>query len=125
MNTRTYLSIAGTIGTVVGLGYLLVPEVIGGLIWRISSATEFLFARFIGAYVLLWGLFSLALRNSTDSASLRGFLQVSVIGHVVTVLLFLMGLNAGTANAMGWGNVILSVLLGAGALYCMKALRAR
>lgn len=117
MNTRTYFSVAGAIGIIFGLGYLLVPVQAGGLIFKFDSPTAILFGRFIGAYLLMWGAIAFVLRNSSDKQSLRGVLQVTVLGHVITIVLFLIGINSGLASVYGWGNVILSAVLGVGAIY--------
>ncbi len=119
MNTRTYLSVAGAIGIIFGLGYLLVPVLAGGLVFKFDTPASILFGRFIGAYLLMWGAIGFVLRNSTDKQALRGVLQVTAIGHVITIALFLIGLTSGVSSVFGWGNVILSVVLGIGAIYCL------
>ncbi len=119
MNTRTYLTVAGTLGSVFGLGYLLVPVLAGGLIFKFDSPTALMFARFVGAYLLVWGLLGFPVRNSSDPQVLRGALLVSMLGHLITIALFPLAMNGGVASSYGWGNVILSAVLGFGALHHM------
>lgn len=71
-----------------GVAYMLVPTLAGGMIWKSSnpggwSQLETIFARFVGIFLLMWGVTGLVASRSSDPATVRGCLQVNVIGHIL------------------------------------------
>ncbi|MFO7696882.1 MAG: hypothetical protein R6X16_06955 [Anaerolineae bacterium] len=67
---------------------------------------------FVGL-ALLWWLF----RNTTDAATQRNFGLAAIIGNLIGVIVALIGVSSGMANALGWLNVVLYLVFGLGVGY--------
>jgi hypothetical protein len=123
MNTRSYLLYAGLVGVFFGVGYLLFPVLTGGMVWKFAGGTDVMLARMCGVFLIVWGGIAVLMRDTQDSISIRAVMSITVLGHILTAGLFLIAMNTGAATSMAWGNVLLSIVLGAGAAYCMPKAR--
>lgn len=124
MKIRSYLLYAGLVGVFFGLGYLLFPQLIGGMVWKFTGGTDVMLARLCGAFLIVWGGVAVAMRDTTDSISLKAILSLTILGHILVGGLFLFALTSGVVTSMAWGNVVLAIVLGAGAAYCLPRVRS-
>lgn len=117
MKLNTYLTIAGALGILFGVTFLLAPQITLPLYGMPADPHTVLLTRYFGATLAWVGLFSWLARNVRDGAALRAILQASVLGNLAGALISIWAALSGLQNAMGWSSVVIYVLLLLGALY--------
>lgn len=111
MPLRTLLLIAGVLGLVFGLGFLLVPRPMLSLYGVPTDPAVVLMARFFGAALVQVGLVLYLIRDVGDPRTQRGVVIGSFIGSVVALVVALTGQFWGLVNQFGWSTVAIYALL--------------
>ena len=119
MDTKMYLTIAGIIAILYGVGFLLIPEQLN-VLWGGLSEPHVIYAQraFAGA-ALAWGLILWFARDFRDWDAVRGVLIGTIVGLVVVTIASAWATIQGLQNTLSWSNPILGILLLLGALYCL------
>ena len=121
MDTKLYLAIVAVLSVVYGIMFVIFP----------SQAVAFYGAtepnpaaaynvQFFGSALLALGVINRYARSFRDWDAVRAVLIGGLVGEVLGLLLSCWGIKQGLLNAMGWSNVVVYVLLIAGALYCLR-----
>ena len=111
MRLSTLLLIAGLLGLVFGLGFLLVPRPMLTLYGVPTDPSVVLMARFFGAALVQLGLVLYLIREVGDLRTQRGVVIGSFIGSVAGLVVALTGQFWGLVNQFGWSTVAIYGLL--------------
>lgn len=111
MPLRTLLLMAGVLGLVFGLGFLLVPRAMLSLYAVHTDPSVVLMARFFGAALVQVGLVLYLIRDVGDPRTQRGVVIGSFIGSLAGLVVALTGQFWGLVNAFGWSTVAIYALL--------------
>lgn len=105
MRLRTLLLIAGLLGLVFGVGFLLAPRSLLPLYGVAPEPPVVLVSRFFGAALLQLGLVFYLIRDVGDPRTQRGVVLGSFIGSLAGLVVALTGQFWGLVNAFGWSTV--------------------
>lgn len=111
MPLRTLLLIAGILGLVFGLGFLLVPRAMLPLYGVPTDPSVVMMSRFFGAALVQIGLVLYLIRDVGDPRTQRGVVIGSFIGSVAGLVVALTGQFWGLVNQLGWSTVAIYALL--------------
>src|SRR4051812_24839343 len=111
MPLRTLLLMAGILGLVFGLGFLLVPRPMLSLYGVPTDPSVVLMARFFGAALVQVGLVLYLIRDVGDPRTQRGVVIGSFIGSLAGLVVALTGQFWGLVNQFGWSTVAIYALL--------------
>jgi len=117
MRLNNLLVVAAVIGAVFGVGFVVatgpVTAIYGITLDKAGTVVAQLFgALLIGLAVLNWFA-----RNVTDPEARQAVVFGNLVGDVLGFVVILLGQLAGIANALGWANVAIYLLLGLGFAY--------
>ena len=115
MDTKLYLTIAGIIAILYGLGFLLIPEQLNVLLGGLSEPHVIYAQRVFAGAALAWGLILWFARDFRDWDAVRGVLIGSIVGLVVLTIASAWATIQGLQNTLSWSNPILGILLLLGA----------
>lgn len=105
MRLRTLLLIAGVLGLVFGLGFLLAPRPLLSLYGVAADPTAVLMSRFFGAALVQLGLILYLIRDVPDLRTQRGVVLGSFLGSLAGLVVALTAQFWGLVNALGWSTV--------------------
>jgi hypothetical protein len=117
MKLHAYLGLAGAIGVVFGLEFLLIPELALSQYGVPTEAHHLMQARYFGSTLLAFGLLLWLGRRSVDPIARRAMLVAAIVGNGSGLLLSLWSRSAGLQNLLAWLSVGLYGALALGALY--------
>ena len=123
MDTKLYLTIAGIVAIVFGIGFVLIPATLLLLYGEAATPGAVLNIQFFGSLLIGVGVISWFAREARDSMALRAVLTGLLIGDVVGLGVNFWGTFSGVLNALAWSTTLLYVLLIAGAAYCLSNMR--
>jgi nitrate reductase gamma subunit len=116
MKLSAFLGLAGALGILFGLEFLLIPEMALAQYGVPSEAHNQMQARYFGSTLLAFGLVLWLARGAQDAATQRALLLASVIGNLVGLLLSLWSRFAGLQGLLAWLSVAIYGVLLLGAL---------
>jgi hypothetical protein len=120
MRPKTVFLAGSLLALVFGLSFLAAPGAVLPLYGVSPEAATVLLARFFGVALLHAGLVVYLLRDTRD-ATVQGALGLAgVVGSAAGVAVGLMGVLAGTVNALGWSTVAIYLLLLLGYATCLR-----
>src|SRR5687767_2436109 len=111
MRLSTLLLIAGLLGILFGLAFLLAPAATLAPYGASTDAAGILMTRFFGAALLQLGLVLYLVRNVAEPAAQRAIVTGSFLGSAAGLLVALMGQLSGLINSLGWTTVLIYGLL--------------
>lgn len=114
MKLRNLLIVNTVVAVLFGLGFIIIPVTV--LSWygiALNQAGLFV-ARLFGSSLLVFGLISWLVRNSSGSEALRAILLSFFLGDAIGFVLSLIYQLQGVANGFGWSTVVIYLLLGLG-----------
>jgi hypothetical protein len=101
MNSKLYLTIAGIIAILYGMGFVLIPEKMGDLYGVPYDPHSVLNIQFFGASLLGLGVIFWLARDFQEWAAVRGVLIGAVVADVVGGLVNTWGVTKGLFNSPG------------------------
>ena len=116
MKLGNFLVVKAVISLAFGIAFALVPAAVMSLYGVTLDLGGALMARFLGACLIGIGLICWLDRNAAPQV-LQGITLALCIGDTVGFIVALLGQLSGLANALGWVNVVIWLLLALGLGY--------
>jgi hypothetical protein len=116
MKLSNFLVVKAVISLVFGIVFALVPAAAMSLYGITLDPAGTMMTRFLGACLIGIGLICWLDRNA-DHKALQGITLALCIGDTVGFLVALVSQLSGLANALGWVNVVIWLLLALGLGY--------
>lgn len=116
MKLSAFLGLAGALGILFGLEFLLIPEMALAQYGVPTEAHNQMQARYFGSTLLAFGLLLWLARGTLDTTARRALLVASVIGNAIGLLLSLWSRFAGLQGLLAWLSVAIYGALTLGAL---------
>ena len=114
MSFKALLTVAGVVGVLFGLGFLLVPSPILAQYGVQTDPTGMFVAQLFGAALLELGLVFFLARRVEDASTMRGIALGACIGELAGLWIALRIQLTGLTNALGWSTVAIYGLLAVG-----------
>jgi hypothetical protein len=111
------LVIAAVIGAVFGVGFVVASGTLLGIYGITLDKAGTLVAQLFGALLIGLATLNWLARNVTDPEARQAVVLGNLVGDVVGFVVILIGQLAGVANALGWSNVAIYLLLALGFAY--------
>ena len=121
MKVATFLAVAGGIGVLFGLEFLLVPAFALGQYGVPTEPHNLMQARYFGATLLAFSLILLLARHTRDDAALRAILQGSVVGNALGAGISVWAVTTGLQNAMAWVSVTTYLVICLASVYYLSS----
>ncbi|HRH90225.1 MAG TPA: hypothetical protein PLO41_25545 [Rubrivivax sp.] len=116
MKLSAFLGLAGALGVLFGLEFLLIPEMALAQYGVPTAAPNLMQARYFGSTLLAFGLLLWLARGTLDTTARRALLVASLVGNTIGLVLSLQARFAGLQGALAWLSVGLYGALAFGAL---------
>lgn len=116
MKLSAFLGLAGALGVLFGLEFLLIPEMALAQYGVPTAAPNLMQARYFGSTLLAFGLLLWLARGTLDTTARRALLVASLVGNTIGLVLSLQARFAGLQGALAWLSVGLYGALACGAL---------
>lgn len=117
MKLSAFLGLAGALGVLFGLEFLLAPEMALAQYGVPTEAHNQMQARYFGSTLLAFGLLLWLARGTQDTTVQRALLLASAVGNLVGLLLSLWSRFAGLQGLLAWVSVGIYGALFVGALF--------
>lgn len=124
MKLSAFLGLAGAIGILFGLEFLLIPELALSQYGVPTEPHNLMQARYFGSTLLAFGLVTWLARRSTEDGTRRALLIAGIVGNLVGLVLSLWSRSAGLQGLLAWLSVgIYAALLLGGLNYLLRPSR--
>ena len=117
MKLSNLLVIAAVIGAVFGVGFVVASGTLLGIYGITLDKAGTLVAQLFGALLIGLATLNWLARNVTDPEARQAVVLGNLVGDVVGFVVILIGQLSGIANAVGWSNVAIYLLLALGFAY--------
>jgi hypothetical protein len=117
MKLPAFLGLAGALGILFGLEFLLIPELALAQYGVPTEPHNLMQSRYFGSTLLAFGLLLWLARGAQDAAVQRALLLSSAVGNLIGLLLSLWARVSGLQNLLAWLSVGIYGALLLGALY--------
>ncbi len=117
MKLSAFLGLAGAIGILFGLEFLLIPELALSQYGVPTEPHNLMQARYFGGTLFAYGLIYWLARKSTDDTTRRALLLAGVVGNLIGLALSLWSRSAGLQGLLAWLAVGIYAALLLGSLY--------
>ena len=117
MKLSAFLGLAGAIGVLFGLEFLLIPELALAQYGVPTEPHNQLQARYFGSTLLAFGLLLWLARGATEPATQRALLIASAVGNLIGLALSLWSRLNGLQGLLAWLAVAIYGALLLGSLY--------
>jgi uncharacterized membrane protein YfcA len=111
------LVVAAVIGAVFGVGFVVASGPLLGIYGITLDKAGTLVAQLFGALLIGIATLNWFARNVTDPEARQAVVLGNLVGDVVGFVVILIGQLSGIANALGWSNVAIYLLLALGFAY--------
>jgi uncharacterized membrane protein YfcA len=111
------LAVAAVIGAVFGVGFVVASGPVLAIYGITLDKAGTLVAQLFGALLIGLATLNWFARNVTEPEARRAVVLGNLVGDVVGFVVILMGQLSGIANAVGWSNVAIYLLLALGFAY--------
>jgi hypothetical protein len=111
------LVVAAVIGAVFGVGFVVASGPLLAIYGITLDKAGTLVAQLFGAALISLAVLNWLARNVTGPEARRVVVLANLAGDVVGFVVILLGQLAGVANALGWSNVAIYLLLALGFAY--------
>ena len=105
MAFKTLMTVAGVLGILFGIGFLLAPTPLLAQYGVQTDAAGVFVARLLGAALLELGLVFFLARRVEDPATMRAIAMGACIGELAGFWITLRIQLTGLVNSMGWSSV--------------------
>ena len=117
MKLSAFLGLAGVLGIVFGLEFLLIPDVALAQYGVPTEPHNLMQSRFFGSTLLAFGLLLWLARGAQEAPVQRALLIASAVGNLVGLVLSLWSRFSGLQGILAWLSVGIYGALLLGALY--------
>ena len=117
MKLSNLLVVAAVIGAVFGVGFVVASGPVLGIYGITLDKAGTLVAQLFGALLIGLATLNWFARNVTDPEARQAVVLGNLVGDVVGFVVILIGQLSGIANAFGWSNVAIYLLLALGFAY--------
>jgi hypothetical protein len=117
MKLSTFLTIKALVCFIFAVVLLLLPATFVASMGGAAAPETVLFARTVGACLVGIGLICWFGKNAAHSDLRQGILLALFCGDTIGFIVSLLGQFSGAANALGWMDVVIWLLLAAGLGY--------
>ena len=117
MKLSAFLGLAGAIGILFGLEFLLIPELALSQYGVPTEPHNQMQARYFGSGLLAFGLVLWLARKTQDAIARRALLVAAIAGNLVGLLLSLWSRFSGLQGLLAWLAAGIYAVLLFGALY--------
>jgi hypothetical protein len=111
------LVVAAVIGAIFGVAFVVVSGPLLAVYGITLDKAGTLVAQLFGALLIGLAVLNWFARNVTDPEARNAVVFGNLVGDVVGFVVILIGQLAGIANALGWANVAIYLLLAMGFAY--------
>jgi hypothetical protein len=111
------LVVAAAIGAIFGVAFVVASGPLLAIYGITLDKAGTLVAQLFGAALISLAVLNWLARNVTDPAARQAVVLGNLAGDVVGFVVILLGQLAGVANAIGWSNVAIYLLLALGFAY--------
>jgi hypothetical protein len=111
------LVVAAVIGAIFGVAFVVVSGPLLAVYGITLDKAGTLVAQLFGALLIGLAVLNWFARNVTDPEAQNAVVFGNLVGDVVGFVVILIGQLAGIANALGWANVAIYLLLAMGFAY--------
>jgi len=111
------LVVAAAIGAIFGVAFVVASGPLLAIYGITLDKAGTLVAQLFGAALISLAVLNWLARNVTDPAARQAVVLGNLAGDVVGFVVILLGQLAGIANALGWSNVAIYLLLALGFAY--------
>ena len=117
MKLAAFLGLAGALGVLFGLEFLLIPEMALAQYGVPTEPHNLMQARYFGSTLLAFGLVLWLARATLDDVARRALLLASVIGNLIGLVLSIWSRLDGLQGVLAWLSVGIYGALLLGSLY--------
>jgi hypothetical protein len=117
MKLSTLLVVAAVIGAVFGIAFVVATGPLLSIYGITLDKAGTLVAQLFGSLLIGLATLNWFARNVTDPEARQAVVFGNLAGDVVGFVVILLGQLAGIANALGWSNVAIYLLLALGFAY--------
>ena len=117
MKLSMLLAIAAVIGAVFGVAFVVASGPLLSIYGITLDKAGTLVAQLFGALLIGIATLNWFARNVTDPEARQAVVLGNLVGDVIGFVVILLGQVAGIANALGWSNVAIYLLLALGFAY--------
>ena len=117
MKLSNLLVVAAVIGAVFGVGFVVASGPLLAVYGITLDKAGTLVAQLFGAALISVATVNWFARNVTDPVARQAVVLGNLAGDVLGFVVILLGQQAGIANALGWSNVAIYLLLALGFAY--------
>jgi hypothetical protein len=117
MKLSTLLAIAAVIGAVFGVAFVVASGPLLSIYGITLDKAGTLVAQLFGALLIGLATLNWFARNVSDPEARQAVVLGNLVGDVIGFVVILLGQVAGIANALGWSNVAIYLLLALGFAY--------
>ena len=117
MKLSNLLVVAAAIGAIFGVAFVVASGPLLAIYGITLDKAGTLVAQLFGAALISLSVLNWLARNVTDPAARQAVVLGNLAGDVVGFVVILLGQLAGIANAIGWSNVAIYLLLALGFAY--------
>ena len=111
MRLSNLLVVAAAIAAIFGVALVVVPGPLLAIYAMTVDKTGTVVAQLFGSVLIGFAVLNWFARNVTDPEARRAVVLGNLAGTVVGFVVILLGQLAGVANALGWSNVAIYLLL--------------
>jgi hypothetical protein len=111
MRLSNLLVVAAAIAAIFGVALVVVPGPLLAIYAMTVDKTGTVVAQLFGSVLIGFAVLNWFARNVTDPVARRAVVLGNLAGNVVGFVVILLGQLAGVANALGWSNVAIYLLL--------------
>lgn len=121
MTRSPFFIVVAIVTGLFGLGFLFMPDSV--LTWYGAATDDAgrLMSRVFGSAAIGLAVIYFMARDLSAGQALTGLLWAGLIVNVLDLILSVIATTGGIMNALGWGQALLHVLLGAGFAYFLFA----
>ena len=117
MKLSNLLAVAAVIGAVFGVGFVVASGPVLAIYGITLDKAGTLVAQLFGALLIGLATLNWFARNVTEPEARQAVVLGNLVGDVVGFVVILIGQLSGIANALGWSNVAIYLLLALGFAY--------
>ena len=114
MSLKNLLMVAAVIGAAFGVAFVVASGPLLAIYGITLDKAGTLVAQLFGALLIGVAVLNWFARNVTDPEARQAVVVGNLTGDVVGFVVILIGQLAGIANALGWANVVIYLLLALG-----------